>query len=100
MTSAGNGLFYQVILFPKLKESIRRSYRKAAKRGKGEQFLEALRTIHHRLGRDAITFGEPLFHFRALKLTVYQAVVKPVVVIYVVHEEKPLVFLRDVKLLD
>jgi len=31
---------------------------------------------------------------------VYQVVILPAVVIYVVHEEKPLVFLKSVKLLS
>jgi hypothetical protein len=100
MTPEGNGLVYKVSLSQALKESIKKSYREAALRGTAKQFLEALRIIHHRLRRDAPNFGEPLYHLRALKFVVYQVVVSPVVVVYVVHEEKPLVFLRSVRLLD
>ncbi len=60
-----------------------------------EDFLEELEEVQQKAN-----FGEPLFHLRALKLMVYQVVILPVVVIYVVHEEKPLVFLKSVKLLS
>ncbi len=100
MTTEGNGTVYEVKFSQNIKEIIIRLHLQEAARGKGQRFLEALRIIHHRLQRAALNFGEPLFHLRALKLTVYQAVVTPVVVVYVVHEEKPLVFLKDVKLLD
>src|SRR6266436_5721132 len=83
-----------------LKQTIKQLHQQAAHQGEGKRFLAALRTIHDRLRKDATNFGEPLFHLRALKLMVYQVVILPVVVIYVVHEEKPLVFLKSVKLLS
>jgi hypothetical protein len=100
MTTEGNGPVYEVKFSQNIKEIIIRLHLQEAARGEGQRFLEALRIIHHRLRRDALNFGEPLFRLRALRLTVYQAVVTPVVVVYVVHEEKPLVFLKDVRLLD
>lgn len=62
-------------------------------------FLAALRTIYERLQKDPMQFGEPLYTLPAMKLLVYQVVVGPVVVDYAVHQGKPLVFLRGVKLL-
>ena len=100
MTSEGNGLVYEIKFSQNIKKTIIQLHEQAEHRGEGQQFLDALRVIHHRLRRDAAHFGEPLFRLRALKLVVYQVVIAPVVVVYVVHEEKPLVFLRSVKLLD
>jgi hypothetical protein len=100
MTGEGNGLVFEVKLSQKIKERAKELHQETVLRGEGPSFLRALRIIHDRLRRDPTRFGEPLYHLRALKLVMYQAVVSPVVVVYVVHEEKPLVFLRDVKLLD
>ena len=100
MTTEGNGTVYEVKYSLNLKKIIIQLHLEEADRGRGQQFLDALRVIHQRLRRDPIQFGEPLFHLRALKLVVYQAVVARVVVEYVVYEERPLVFLKDVKLLD
>jgi hypothetical protein len=100
MTSQGNGSAYEVKLSHYLKSVIKELYQQADLQGKGQQFLLSLRAIHDRLRRDARDFGEPLYRLPTLKLMVYQVIVLPVVVTYVVHEEKPLVFLKTVKLLD
>jgi hypothetical protein len=100
MTSEGNGLVFEVKLSQKIKKRAKELYQETLLRGEGPRFLKALRVINDRLRRDPIHFGEPLYHLRALKLVMYQVVVSPIVVVYVIHEEKPLVFLKDVKLLD
>jgi len=100
MTSPGNGLVYEVKLSQRTRETIKQLYQQAADQGQGQRFLASLRIIHDRLRIDATNFGEPLYHLRALKLMVYQVVVLPVVVVYVVQEEKTFAFLKSVKMLN
>jgi hypothetical protein len=101
MTSQGNGppAVYAVKVSEQLKDTIRRLHEQAAQRGRGQQFLAALRAIHDRLRSDPLRFGEPLFRLPALKLLVFQVIVSPVVVDYAVHEEKRLVLVKGVNVL-
>jgi hypothetical protein len=72
----------------------------AIARGIGPQFLEALREVGERLGKDPLNFGEPQYRLPALRLLVCQAAVGQLVVDYAVHEDRPLVFIRGFKLLS
>ena len=101
MTSQGNGepAGHEVAVSKHVSAIIKQLHERAAQQGKGEQFLAALRTIHHRLQNDPQVFGEPLFHLPALKLLVYQAIVSPLVVHYALHQARPLVIVRSVELL-
>lgn len=102
MSSQGNGrpLRYDVRCSEKIKATIKQLHQQASEQGKGQQFLDSLRTILDRLQEDPDRLGEPLYRLPALKLLVYQVIVSRVVVDYAVHEEKLLVFLKGVKLLD
>ena len=66
----------------------------------GEAINASLRTILDRLQKEPDRLGEPLYRLPALKLLVYQVIVSRLVVDYAVHEERPLVLLKGVKLLD
>jgi hypothetical protein len=101
MTSQGDGqpTLYEIRLSAHIKETIKQLHQQAAQQGRGHQFLDALRLIRDRLQRAPQQFGEPLFRLPALKLVPYQAIISPVVVDYAVHQERPLVFVRGVKLL-
>ncbi len=98
MTSQKNGepARYEVIVSKQVGSVIKQLHQQAAQRGEGQQFLTALRTIHHRLHEEPQAFGEPLFHLPALKLLIYQAIVAPLVVHYALHQERPLVIVRSV----
>jgi len=67
--------------------------------GKGKLFVQSLRQILAQLRLEPSRFGEPLYSLPALRLTVRQAVVIPLVVYYGVHNEKPLVFVNGFKVL-
>jgi hypothetical protein len=102
MTSQGNGQprLYDVRLSEQIKERVKVLHAQIAARGEGKRFVAAFRQIVERLQKDPQEFGEPLFHLPALHLIVRQAVIAPLVVEYGLHEERPLVFIRDVKALS
>lgn len=101
MTRQGNGQHgeYEVRASERTRADLKQHQRQAAKTGIGEHFLSALRVIGERLRTDPLIFGEPQYRLPALKLSVRQAVVAPVVVDYAVHEERPIVFIRGFKVL-
>ena len=98
MTSQGNGepAGYEVVVSEHVGGSIKLLHQQAAQQGEGQQFLAALRTIHHRLKEDPRVFGEPLYRLPALKLLIYQVIVAPLVVHYALHQERPLVIVQSV----
>jgi hypothetical protein len=102
MTSRANGepVSYEVRLSAQIRDAIRQVHQQAVAQGRGQQILAALRLIHERLRTAPEQFGEPLYHLPALRLLVFQAIISPIVVDYGVHQERPLVLLRGVKLLD
>jgi hypothetical protein len=102
MTIQGNGnpFVYVVKLSEKSKSILKEHHRKAALAGAGKTFLSSLRQIHDRLRKEPTVFGEPLYHLPALQLTVFQAVVSPLVVVYGVHDERALVFVQTFKVLS
>jgi hypothetical protein len=67
--------------------------------GSAAEFLSALRAIDERLATDPLTFGEPRFHLKELRLEVRIAIVAPLAVSYAVHEEHPLVLPKTLRLL-
>lgn len=102
MTTQGNGQSpgaYRVLMSEEIRSEVRRKYLEAQQRGTGQQFIHAFRQITQRLRTDPLIFGEPQYRLLALKLSVRQAVVAPIVVDYAVHEERPVVFIRVFKVL-
>jgi hypothetical protein len=102
MTSEGNGQpeLYKVIVSSQIGQEIKRLHQEAAAQGRGQQFLSSLRAIHDRLVNDPLNFGEPAYRLPLLKLMLYYVVVGLVAVDYAVQQEKRLVFLKGVKMLD
>jgi hypothetical protein len=72
----------------------------AIQAGTGQRFLAAFRAIVARLHRDPRVFGEPLYRLPALRLEIRKAAVLPLVVDYGVHEDRPLVFIRGIRVLS
>ncbi len=80
-------------------ETIRQLQRQAARQGRGREFLEAFRTVVTRLGNDPTEFGEPLYRLPALQMRVRCGAIRPLYVDFAVCEDRPLVFIKSVKLL-
>jgi len=62
--------------------------------------LTALRRIYERLEQDPDSIGEPLYRLPGLRMRVRTVVVAPLVVDYAVSEDRPLVFIKLVRLLS
>jgi hypothetical protein len=100
MNIANNGATgYKVIPVETVKADLRRFHKELMEQGEGEAFLAALRQITARLRTDPHAFGESKFRLPALNLTVYQGIIRPLAVTYGIHEQRPLVIIRVVKLL-
>ena len=100
MASSANGKpQFQLDISGAIVEALKELQRQASLQGRGKAFLTAFRKAVERLRRDAVQFGEPLYRLPALRLQVRLAVVSPLVLYFAVHEDRPLVFFKSVKLL-
>lgn len=100
MSSQGNGQgYYQVVLVGTVNSDLKHFHEELTDKGQGTIFLEILHKVNDRLRTDPRSFGEMLYRLPALKLSVYQGIILPLVVTYGVYDELPLVFVRVVKLL-
>ncbi|MCI0380818.1 MAG: hypothetical protein L0215_24820 [Gemmataceae bacterium] len=73
--------------------------KRAASRGVKDGYLNSLRSIDYRLKNEARDFGEPLNKLAQAKLTIRHGIQSPTVVYWAVHDEKPVVFVKDFLLL-
>jgi hypothetical protein len=102
MSSHGNGqpIRYNVHTSAQTKDLLKQLHQQAVQSGTSQKFLASLHEIGRRLVQDPQTFGEPLYRLPALKMVVFQAVILPLVVLYAVHDDRPLVFIRGFKILS
>jgi hypothetical protein len=91
---------FQVSFSGVMAEAIRQLQRQASREGRGEDFLSAVRAVVERLRQDPLGFGEPLYRLPVLGLQVRCGAVRPLYVDFAVCEDRPLVFLKAVKLLS
>jgi hypothetical protein len=63
----------------------------------GQSVLSALKRVDARLHVDPHIYGEPKYHYRALKLELRVAIEPPLVVRYTVHDQQALVFVKAVE---
>jgi hypothetical protein len=98
MSAEGNG-GYALHLSTFLARRLRKLHREAAERNQGRIFVESFRTIVHRLETNPLDFGEPLYRLPGMRMEVRTGVVSPIVVDFAVCQERPLVFIKGVKLL-
>lgn len=94
------GQQYEVHLSGVIAKSLRKIQRRALQQGRGKAVVTAYREIVHRLSHDPGEFGEPLYRLPALRMQVRHAVVLPLFVDFAVCEDRPLVFIKGVKLLS
>jgi hypothetical protein len=74
--------------------------RQAAREGRGDQVLAAFKEIVKRLQQDPQGLGEPSYSLSALRLQIRTCSVRPLVVDFGVHLDRPLVFIKGVRLLS
>src|SRR5437867_13446062 len=71
--------------------------KRATRKGLGEQFLEALKTVDEQLKVNPLAFGDPIRTLPHTKLLLMHRIVAPLVVYYAVRTEQPVVFVREFK---
>jgi hypothetical protein len=80
-------------------QALQRLQRLAAREGRRDKFLWALRQVHQRLRWDPTGFGEPLYQLPALRIEIRHGAIRPLFVDFAVCQDRPLVFIRGVALL-
>lgn len=91
---------YYVDSSGELRLEIRRLFRRAARQGRGTEFVDALRAINARLEIDPLTFGEALYDMKLARWAVRMGVICPVSVIYMVSADLPTVILGQIRLMS
>lgn len=100
LPSSANGNYpFQLELSAAIAEVIRQLQRRASREGRGKEFLLAMRRVVERLRRDPTDFGEPLYRLPALRMQIRCAAVGLLGLDFGVCEDRPLVFIKSVKLL-
>jgi hypothetical protein len=102
MTMASSGAAnggYEVHNSAALAQAFVRLQQQATDEGRGEALLQAGRAIYDRLHTDPTACGEPLYRLAALRMQVRCVVVRPLCVDFAVCEDRPMVFIKSVKLL-
>lgn len=94
-----NGGSFHIHASKKVGLAFERLYKRAKAEGRAEAFMAAAREIADRLRHEASDFGEPLYRLPALQLEVRHAAVGPLLIYFGVHEDRPLVFIKQVVLL-
>lgn len=79
---------------------LRKIQARATRQGRGEQVLQAIRHIEERLRTNPTDFGEPLYRLPAMKMVVPCALAPPLVIDFGVCEDGPIVFIKDIRLLE
>ena len=93
--SADSDRPYKVELMQPAREAIREGSRQAARLGIKRDFARTLKLILQDLSTRPLTWGDPTGELRAAQLQLFQRLVERMLVIYAVHEERRIVFLRD-----
>ncbi len=100
MTSPGNGRrLFQISFSDVIAEDIRQLQRRASREGRGEEFLLALRAVVDFLQKNPNDFGEPLYRLTAVRMMVRCSVIRPLSIDFAVCEDRPIVFIKAVRLL-
>ena len=79
---------------------LRNIQERATSEGRGELVLDAIRQIHQRFRANPMNFGEPLYRLPAMRMIVHCAMVLPLVIDFGICEDRPLVFIKDIRLLE
>jgi hypothetical protein len=98
---AGNGARrFEVHCSGAVTDVIRRVIREALRQGRGEIAAMALREIINGLQSDPFHAGESTYRLPGLRMQVRTVAVRPLIVDFAVCEDRPLVFIKGVKLLS
>ena len=99
MASKGNGQHYQLIFSGFLAQELKLLNKRAKAAGLGKAYLEALDSAVFQMQHDPWAYGELIGHVEQPPLKVHVRIVKPLVIEFAIHENKPLVLIRRIQLL-
>ncbi len=99
-TSTNGNHSFRIEITGAVAAAIRQLQRQASREGRGHEFLLAFRRVVERLRRNPTELGEPLYRLIALRMQLRCVVIRPVYVDFAVCEDRPLVFIKAVKLLS
>jgi hypothetical protein len=97
--SVNGGRRYQVHCSGVIAATLRRLQRRASRSWGSQAVASAFARVIQRLEIDPNSIGEPLYRLAGLRMLVRTCVVRPLVVDFGVCEDRPLVFIKGVKLL-
>lgn len=85
---------YHLVTTPEQLQQLRTWGERATRLGRKAEYLAALRTIHHKLTTEPLTWGDPWYRLTQLDLQVYQGACSPLHVSYAIDEERQIVYLK------
>ena len=86
---------FRVVYSEKVRNQFLAIVKKAALAGLRKLVLDTAKAIHQNLQDQPREFGEILYHLEEAKLEVRLGVKAPLAVIFGVHEEQPVVFVKE-----
>ena len=93
------GSSYEVKNSKNIARAFLRLQRQATREGRGKEVLAAARQLYERLQQDPNELGEPLYRLALLGLRIRCVALGPLYVDFAVCEDRPIVFIKAVKLL-
>jgi hypothetical protein len=96
----GENWTYEVHNSAALAKAFRRLQARAKREGRGEELLRAAHEVFDNLRRHPNDYGEALYRLPALRMQIRCVSVRPLYVDFGVCEDRPLVIIKDVKLLS
>jgi hypothetical protein len=86
---------YKVEFLQPVRAEIKRCLRDAQRIGIAREVIATIRAVHRKLVATPHAWGEPIHHYRAAKLVLRKMIADRLLVVFAVHEERPLVFVKE-----
>jgi hypothetical protein len=93
--STPNGMSFRLVCSKAVLDKVKVLHKQAKDSGQESTFLSALKSIVANLREQPLQFGEQRFTLPHLNLEVRVGAVPPLLVVFGVHKEKAIVFVRD-----
>ena len=86
---------YKVELLQTAQADVLRGLTAAQRLGVGPNYAATMRRIYERLTTIPHTWGEPSLRYPNAKLVLRKMIIDRILVVFAVHEEQPVVFVRE-----
>ncbi len=93
--STPNGAVYKIVQPRRVLDQLQELHQNAKAKGSGSKVALAVRRIFGLLETDPVGFGEPRFSLPHAGLEVRVGAMAPVLIVYGVHPQRRIVFIRD-----